>query len=234
MVYLDDLIQEPFTGFSKETLEFLVKLKNPKNNNKVWFDKHRGIYESYVKEPMRLLIHTLSVEMKKLDDRIVITNKSIFRINRDIRFKKDKTPYKSHYAAAFTFDVIKNPEIPQFYFHINSDEFLFAAGQYSTDAGIMGRIKKQIFHRKEEFIEIINGRKLLKYFGGVQGDKYEKLPGKYSYGKDDDKLKNIFMMKNMYVYRTYPPDISLDSGLADFIIDDVRTTYDFNKFLFYS
>lgn len=234
MVYLDDLIHEPFPGFSKDTLGFLRKLKSPKNNNKAWFDKHRDIYESCVKDPMRLLIVSLSGELKKLDQRILITNKSVFRINRDIRFKKDKTPYKSHYAAAFTFNVIKRPEIPQFYFHLSPDEFLFAAGQYSTDTRIMDKIKKKIYNKKEEFLKIISNRNIKIDFGGVQGDFYAKLPGRYSYIKDEKTLESVFRMKNIYVYRTYPPEIALDSGLVEMIINDVKTTFKFNEFLFFN
>jgi len=234
MVYLDDLILQPFPGFTKDTLGFLRKLKSPKNNNKTWFDKHRDIYESSVKDPMRLLIVSLSGELKKLDEKILITNKSVFRINRDIRFKKDKTPYKSHYAAAFTFDMIKRPEIPQFYFHLSPDELIFAAGQYSTDTRIMDKIKKKIYKRKEDFLKIISDRKFNTDFGGVQGDFYSKLPGRYSYVKDEETLESIFRMKNIYVYRTYPPDIALDSGLVEVIMKDVKTTYEFNKFLYYN
>jgi uncharacterized protein (TIGR02453 family) len=234
MVYLDDLIQAPFPGFSKDTLSFLGKLKNPKNNNKIWFDRHRDIYESYIKEPMHLLVHSLAAELKKLDDKIIISNKSIFRINRDVRFKKDKTPYKSHYAAAFTFEMIKKPEIPQFYFHLSSDEFLFASGQYSTDIRIMDNIKKKIYSRKNEFLKIINDRKLLKDFGGIQCDLYAKKPGRYSDVNNNEQLETIFRMKNIYVFRTYSPDIALDSGLMDVIMKDVKTTYEFNKFLFYN
>ncbi|MCU0373373.1 MAG: DUF2461 domain-containing protein [Ignavibacteria bacterium] len=234
MVYLDDLILQPFPGFSKDTLGFLRKLKSPKNNNKPWFDEHREIYESCVKHPMRLLIVSLSGELKKLDDKIIISNKSIFRINRDIRFKKDKTPYKSHYAAAFTFDVIKRPEIPQFYFHLSPDEFLFAAGQYSMDTRIMDKIKKKIYKKKEEFLKIISDRKIKIDFGVVRGDFYANLPGRYSYAKGEKVLESIFRMKNIYVYRTYPPDIALDSRLTEVIMNDVRNTYKFNKFLFYN
>mgnify|MGYP003545529061 CR=1 FL=1 len=93
---------------------------------------------------MRELIDTLGIEINKIDSDIVVNYKSIFRINRDIRFSKDKAPYKSHYAAAFTFGSIKSAEIPQFYFHFNSKEFIFATGQYSMDNDYLKKIRKEI------------------------------------------------------------------------------------------
>ncbi|MCX6164328.1 MAG: DUF2461 family protein, partial [Ignavibacteriae bacterium] len=97
---LDNFIKEPFLGFSNESLEFLKKLENKKYNNKIWFDKNREKYETYVKLPMRALIDNLTGELYKIDPSIVVNYKSIFRINRDIRFSKDKTPYKSITSAS--------------------------------------------------------------------------------------------------------------------------------------
>ncbi|MEZ4689881.1 MAG: TIGR02453 family protein [Ignavibacteria bacterium] len=130
---LDELVKEPFLGFPKKALKFLKELSIPSNNNKAWFDEHRDIYEENLKKPMRDLIDTLAIEINKIDPDIVVNYKSIFRINRDVRFAKDKRPYKEIYAAAFAFDRIKSAEIPAFYFHFDSKEFLFASGQYSMD-----------------------------------------------------------------------------------------------------
>jgi len=130
---LDNLIKEPFLGFSKESLAFLKKLEDKKCNNKLWFDKNRDLYENYIKLPMRALIDSLAGELFKIDPSIVVSYKSIFRINRDIRFSNDKTPYKNMSSASFCFNTIKKPEIPQFYFHLSPVEFLFAGGQYSLD-----------------------------------------------------------------------------------------------------
>ena len=91
---LGELIKEPFLGFQKEALKFLKDLSNDKNNNKVWFDKNRETYEIYLKKPMRDLIDTLAIEINKIDPDIVVNYKSIFRINRDIRFQKIKCPTK--------------------------------------------------------------------------------------------------------------------------------------------
>lgn len=228
---LDNYFSEPFLGFSKESLEFFAKLKISKFNNKTWFDKNRNIYEDYIKLPMRSLLDTITPELKKYDSRIVVSYKSIFRINRDIRFKKDKTPYKNHYGASLTYDRIKTPEVPQFYFHLSSDEFLFAAGQYSTDNAIIKNIRNRIYKESDEFLSIVQDKIFKKYFGKVIGEKLANIPSEYR-DKEIDGISEFLKMKQFYVFRTYKPEISFSGELADIIIENIKITGEFNKFLY--
>lgn len=229
---LDNFISEPFLGFTEDTLKFFSKLKNKKYNNKRWFDANRDVYEFHVKQPMRSLLDTIAPEIKKYDPRITISYKSIFRINRDIRFKKDKTPYKSHYGAALTYDGIKTPEVPQFYFHLSDDEFLFAAGQYSTDTVMIKKMRNRIFKEPDYFLSIVNEKNFVKCFGDVLGEKLANLPAEFR-GKDiNEEIAEFLKLKQIYVFRTYKPEVALDNGLAEIIVEDIKMTGEFNKFLF--
>lgn len=230
---LDLLISEPFLGFSKESIDFFKKLKNKRYNNKEWFDKHRDIYEDFIKAPMRSLLDNLSTEIKKIDGRIVVSPKSIFRINRDIRFKKDKTPYKSHYSAAITYDRIKTPELPLFYFHLSSDEFFFAAGQYSTDNNLINKLRRNIIRNEDRFLSIIHKKDFVKTFGKVNGDKLVNVPLEYRGNTGlKEETKELIKMKQMYVFKSYKPEVGLSDGLMDLIVNNIIITNEFNKFLF--
>lgn len=231
---LDNFISEPFLGFSKEALFFLSKLKIKRYNNKIWFDKNRNIYEEFIKLPMRTLLENINDEILRFEPRIIISNKSVFRINRDIRFKKDKTPYKCNYSAAFTYDRIKTPEIPQFYFHISPDEFLFAAGQYSKDNAIVKCIRNRIYNDEKHFMDIINDNKFKKTFSTIYGEKLLKVPAEFRSKGYSENLESFLKMKQFYVYKTYSPDIVLSNELTELIIDNIRISNDFNKFLFES
>ncbi len=87
----------PFKGFPKETLEFLAALRT--NNDKKWFDAHRADYESYFVEPAKDFVAALAPRLKTIDRKIHAEpriNGSILRIQRDVRFARDKSPYKDH------------------------------------------------------------------------------------------------------------------------------------------
>lgn len=231
---LGELLSQPFSGFPEEGLKFLKLLSVPKNNSKIWFDKHRDEYEKFLKLPMRELIDTLSGEIRKIDPDIVVNYKSIFRINRDIRFSKNKMPYKSLYSAAFAFDRIKTSEIPQFYFHFNKDEFLFAAGQYSTDINNLRKIRKTVFENFRYYKSLVNERKFKNYYGNVSGESLIKIPKEFENLTDentDPLLQKSMKMKQFYVYRSYSPEIVLTEEIKDIILDNIRASHRFTKFL---
>ncbi|HRB00494.1 MAG TPA: DUF2461 domain-containing protein [Ignavibacteria bacterium] len=236
-IVLDNIVNEPFFGFDKKALQFLKALKVSKNNNKDWFDKNRDTYENFIKAPMKDLIDVLAVEIKKIDPNIVVNYKSIFRINRDIRFSKNKTPYKTHYSAAFAFGKVKSSEIPQFYFHFSPDEYVFAAGQYSMDTVMLKKIRAYIFNNFSEYKKITGNKTFTKTFGEVKGETLTNLPKEFdkeiinSIDKKDKLLENILKMKQFYVFSNDNPDVILDEKIVDKIINDIKITYDFTKFL---
>lgn len=230
----ENIINEPFFGFQKESLDFLKKLKKPRNNNKEWFEKNRNIYEAYIKYPMRLLIDELSFEMNKLDSSIICNYKSIFRINRDLRFTKDKKPYKTQTAASFCFDVIKKAELPQFYFHISPDEFLIAGGQYSEDSSIIKKIRNHIVSNFPEYKSIITSPDFIKAYKKVEGNKLKKLPKGFENipNLSNDKLLiEALKMKQYYVFKAYNPVVSFEPELINIITENFKLMYNFVKFL---
>src|SRR5436309_4057298 len=90
----------PFTGFPKRGITFLRRLK--KNNNRDWFAKNREEFEEFVKLPMQSLIATFKQPLAEFAPEMEVNPKrSMFRIYRDIRFSKNKNPYKTHVAAVF-------------------------------------------------------------------------------------------------------------------------------------
>lgn len=231
---LNELLKQPFSGFPPESLKFLKSLSISRNNNKDWFDRHRDEYENYLKLPMRDLIDNLSSEIYKIDSDIVVNYKSIFRINRDIRFSKNKAPYKSLYSAAFAFDRIKSAEIPQFYFHFNKDEFLFAAGQYSMDNNYLKKIRKSVFDNFKYFKSLINERTFKKYYGNVSGESLTKIPKGFEHLKESDSdplLVEMLMKKQYYVFRNYKPETVLSEKISEIILENIRVSLDFTKFL---
>lgn len=91
------MTEDLFKGFSEETIGFLTDLK--KQNKKAWFDRNRHIYETHIMKPAKAFVVAMGEKLKRLSFGILAvpkTNRSIFRINRDMRFSSEKSPYKTH------------------------------------------------------------------------------------------------------------------------------------------
>lgn len=230
----ENFIREPFLGFSKETIDFLRKLKNRKYNNKKWFDNNRDMYETFVKIPMRALIDTLYIELKKIDDNIIVGYKSIFRINRDIRFAKDKTPYKTQTSASFCYNTIKKSELPQFYFHLSPDEFLIAGGQYDKNPAILKKIRNEILRNFDEYKSIITDKRFVKEYKNIEGEKLKRFPKGYEIlekSRSEELLAESLKMKQYYVYKTYQPEVALKPDLTELITYHIGLMNPFMKFI---
>ncbi len=176
---LDELeFHPPFEGFSKEGIAFLKKLK--RNNNRLWFAKHKHEYKSFVRLPMQSLIVALQPHFARFAPEYDLHPKrSIFRIYRDTRFSKNKTPYKTHVAAhAVIHGKPKGLGASGYYFHIEPGEVYVGAGIYMPESDQLKRIRRAIAERSEEFLSIVGSRRFKKTFGGLemQDDRLKRIP----------------------------------------------------------
>ena len=118
-----------FNGFSQETAGFFEQLRE--NNNKEWFEEHRQVYEREVLERAKSFVEAMGERLRELRpeiNAIPAVNKSLFRLNRDTRFSKDKTPYKTHMGIWFWEGEGKRMEYPGFYFHLDPPIVGFGGG----------------------------------------------------------------------------------------------------------
>lgn len=124
---------EQFTGFGKPTRAFLADLS--RNNNKPWFTEHRTRYEDDLLSPATGFVLELGPRLKKIYPHINYgTQKngtgSIMRIYRDVRFSKDKRPYKENLGVIFWIGEGKKVELPCFYFHLDAGKSFFYGGRH--------------------------------------------------------------------------------------------------------
>ncbi len=120
-----------FQGFPKECLRFFEQLRN--NNNKTWFDLHKADYENHVLNPARAFVSEMGLRLLEIAPTIHArpqVNGSIFRIYRDTRFSRDKTPYKDHLGIFFWEGPGGKTDSPGFYFHVEPGKLLLGAGLY--------------------------------------------------------------------------------------------------------
>jgi uncharacterized protein (TIGR02453 family) len=151
------------------SIKFLKDLK--KNNNKPWFDAHRKQYES-AKENFSAFIQTL-IDKHGLKDATIKeqeAKKCLFRINRDIRFSKDKTPYKSNLGASINRDG-KKSVFAGYYFHFEPGASFVGGGIWQPQPPEMKKIRQEIDYCYDEFKGIVGGKKFKSVYGDLhKGD----------------------------------------------------------------
>jgi len=139
------------------TLAFLRNLK--KNNNKPWFDANRGKYEE-AKKDFERFIQTVIVKHGKKDKNIAgLTAKNcLFRINRDIRFSKDKSPYKTNFGAHIN-QGGKKAMTAGYYFHLEPGQLFVGGGIYQPTPETLSKVRQEIDYSFKEFKKIISSKK---------------------------------------------------------------------------
>jgi uncharacterized protein (TIGR02453 family) len=131
-----------FDGFGKKALSFFKALKF--HQSKQWFDENRSIYETDILQPMTALLDDLTADFAKRKLPLKADGKrSIFRIHRDIRFAKDKSPYKTHCGAVMTRSGAKN-DPGLLYIHIDPEGCFVAAGFYMPEPPDLARLRTAI------------------------------------------------------------------------------------------
>lgn len=160
-----------------QTLKFLSQLK--KNNNKPWFDAHRPQYEA-ARIDFSNFINLVIDAVQKSDTTVTgLTSKDcMFRINRDIRFSNDKTPYKAHFGASIKRGGRKSP-FAGYYFHCEpGGQSFVGGGLWMPEAPALKAVRQEIDYNWDEFKRILNAKEL-------------KATYKDLYKGDDQRLSTV-------------------------------------------
>ncbi|MBI2407899.1 MAG: DUF2461 domain-containing protein [Gemmatimonadetes bacterium] len=185
------MISQPFAGFRPAALTFLRALR--RNNRRDWFEANRETFEREVKAPLKAFVEDLDVRFATVAPEFVGDPKaSLFRIHRDIRFSKDKSPYKTH-AAFWIFHRAPGRGVGQtvdggagFYFHLEPGESLVAAGLWMPPRPKLQRVRDAIADDPDAWEEVVLNPAFVRRFGGLnEGDPgavLKRLPRGYAPG----------------------------------------------------
>lgn len=218
----------PFDGFPDEGIRFLKRLK--RNNNRNWFEKNKGDYETYVKLPMQSLIVELQPHIESIGPEFEAHPKrSLFRIHRDIRFSKDKRPYKTHVAAQFVpRGGAKGVSGSGFYLHIEPGEVYIGAGTYMPDGDQLKKIRKAIADKPDKFLGIINSEAFKRRFKNLEGDKLQRVPAGYP---PDHPMSEWLKQKQFFVWLELPESAAKSSRFAKRVVEIFEDAYPLVRFL---
>jgi uncharacterized protein (TIGR02453 family) len=133
--------------FSRETFRFLKDLQ--RNNERAWFAANKARYEEHVKAPALRLIEDFAPVLAKISPRFASTPRSLYRIHRDTRFAKDKSPYKTHAGIHFRHERARDAHAPGFYLHVEPGTVFAGVGIWHPDAPTLRRIREHIVERPD-------------------------------------------------------------------------------------
>ena len=220
-------------AFTPAALRFLRGLA--KNNNKEWFEAHRTEYEGEVREPMRDLIGEMNEKLKTFAPEIGGDPKrSMFRINRDIRFSKDKSPYKTHAACWFhhkraTSRVGSEADAGSagFYFHLEPGRSMVGAGLWMPPRPQLNKLRDAIAEDPAGFDRMAKG--LTKRFGGLDDEAVlTRMPRGFS---DEHPAAKWLRYQSFTVHAMLSDAEVLDGRLVDRIEKDFKTMLPFVRWL---
>ena len=222
-----------FIKFNPNMIDFLEELEQ--NNNKQWFDEHREFYTKEIREPLKSFVSKsaemfISKGMKYIAD----PKKSLFRINRDLRFSKNKAPYKNNLGVFYPYTlsqtIDKKPESLGLYLHIEPTAQFIAGGVHCPKPPVLKAIRNKLLDDWQEFEEIINDNNFKKEFPQILvGDSLFRMPR--GFPKEHPAEKYI-KLKEFTVYCNISKKDLFSDRLLDIIENKATVLEDFNAFLF--
>lgn len=213
--------------FKPDYLEFFKELAG--NNHKEWFDIHRKRYEQSVKIPMQVFVKDLILTLNRFDKEIQIEPKdAIFRINRDIRFSKDKSPYKLHSSAVISKYGKKDKSYPGLYIELGPEYFGIYGGLYMPDSKEIQDIRTYIADHQKEFSALINEADFIDKYGEIKGEKNQRIPKEFTKIAEEIPL---IMNKQWYYFAHLDPETILGEDLIDIVVDYYSSAKGMRAFL---
>lgn len=176
------------------TLNFLRNLT--KNNNREWFAENKEKYVSAYDNTISF-VEGLIEEIGKFDEEILKTDakKAIFRIYRDVRFSKDKSPYKTNFGAGLGMG--KGNKISGYYLHIEPGKSFLAGGVYQPEPTVLKEIRKEISMNGKDFLKILEQKEFRNNFRGLSVEgKLKKVPTGF---EKEDPMAEFLKLKNFIV-----------------------------------
>lgn len=202
-----------------------------KNNNKEWFDVNRSTYEKEVKEPFKKFVTLILNELAKdQPDILKDASKSIFRINRDIRFSKDKSLYKDHVGAVFSRSGTKDTR-PGYYLHLGAKEILIGGGVYQVEKDQLEKIRQEIYYNNDAFKKILADKNFKTYYGAVQGEKNKILTPDY---KEFSKQQPLIANKQFYYMAKLKKEDVLSKDFDKTVLKYFKAAAKFNEFMMHA
>lgn len=218
-----------FTGFPADFFTFFKDLE--KNNNRPWFNENKSRYYESVVNPISEFIVCMAPRLKTISGHYVADPKphggSMFRIYRDTRFSRDKTPYKTHAGVQFRHEAGKDAHAPGFYVHLAWDGLYYGGGVWRPPGPKLNLIRDYIADNPRAWGRIRNAKKI-RDVGGIKGDSLVRPPR----GFDAEHIHiQDLKRKSFYVMTEASAPQALEPGFIDEVTNGFRRAAPLNRFI---
>ncbi len=213
--------------FTDDAIAFFAELEF--NNDREWFEKNKKRYEAEVKRPMLALAEVLIERMKRIDPEIsMLPRNAVFRLHRDTRFSKNKTPYKTNAGMVITRGEKHNPGAPGLYFHFDARCIAVASGLYFLEPAQLKLVREHIASNLDEFQRLLDDEAWRKSFGEMAGMKNKILSPEL---KEAAKAQPLLYNKQFFYWSEHPAEEIMRDDLADFVMAFIEAAQPMNQFL---
>lgn len=159
--------------FTRDALVFLEELAA--NNDREWFARNKSRYEEHVKVPALRLIEHIAPELERISPHFMATPRSLFRIHRDTRFSKDKSPYKTHTGIQFRHTQSADVHAPGFYFHVQPGSVFAALGIWHPSGPALRGVREHIAEEPATWRRVTRARSFASTFR-IEGERLKRVP----------------------------------------------------------
>ncbi|MFH1819026.1 MAG: DUF2461 domain-containing protein [Pseudomonadota bacterium] len=176
--------------FTQDTFDFLTALAA--NNRREWFDEHKPDYEAMVRTPALNFISDIATDLAMISPHFLALPRkaggALMRVNRDIRFGRDKRPFKTNIGIQFRHETGKDVHAPGFYLHIEPGDCFVGAGLWRPDMHALGKIRDAIADKGDAWLAVRDGTVFSRTFA-LAGDSLTHAPR--GYAKDHPMLTDL-------------------------------------------
>ncbi len=215
--------------FTPKLFGFLKDLAE--NNDRVWFKANQDAYEEYVREPALEFINDFADPLKKISQHFVADSRtvggSLFRIQRDTRFAKDKMPYKLNTGMQFRHIAGKDAHAPSFYVHIQPGECFVGVGLWRPETKVAYAIREHIDQEQPVWKRASRGKRFTAVFE-VQGESLKRPPR--GYDEDHPLIEDLKRKDFIASTRLTQKAITSDKFMSEFT-ENCQRAAPFMKFL---
>ncbi len=213
--------------FSRETLAFLTRLK--RNNRREWFNARKDDYDAVVRQPMIAIVERLATDMRGIAPELHVSQKSIYRIYRDVRFSENKQPYKTNVAASFWHRELGKGGGAGMYFHVATDGVWIGGGMYMPDTSQLHRVREQIAANPQHFRSIVEAPAFKRSLdGGLEGEQLQRVPRGFP---KDHEAAGYLRYRQFLAGREYPARFATSPQFYPGLLDVYRRIAPLIRFL---